>query len=158
MKKAITSGSAEVSGARPGTTRRGRWLNIALWVLQVVAAAVFVMASVPKLTGDPRAVEGFEAIGFGTWFLYLIGILEVAGAVALLIPLLSGLAGLAFVGLMIGAIVIHILFYDGEMVASPAAVLVVVAVIAWGRRQQTARLFKLLTTRGRTTVTTHEAR
>jgi uncharacterized membrane protein YphA (DoxX/SURF4 family) len=157
MKQKSTLRNAEVSGARAArTTREGRGLNIALWVLQVIAAAVFVMASIPKLTADPRAVEGFEAIGFGNWFLYLIGILELAGAVALLIPILSGLAGLALAGLMIGAVTTQVVVFDGEMVAFPAATLVVVAIIAWGRRRQTARLLELLRIRGQATATTHE--
>lgn len=158
MQQTSRPRNTEDSGAHPGTTRRARGLNIALWVLQVVVAAVFVMAAVPKLTSDPRAVAGFQAIGFGDWFRYLIGILEVTGAVALLIPLLSGLAGLAFIGLMIGAVVTQIVVSHGEMVALPAIVLVAVAVIAWGRRRYTARLFELLRTRGRATATTHEPR
>jgi hypothetical protein len=34
-------------------------------VLQVLAAATFVLAAVPKVTSDPLAVAGFDAIAFG---------------------------------------------------------------------------------------------
>jgi uncharacterized membrane protein YphA (DoxX/SURF4 family) len=117
-----------------------RSANVALWVLQVLAAITFAMGGLNKVLGETQTVAGFEKMGMGDWFRYLIGALELAGAAALLIPILAGLAGLAFVGLMIGAIITQATVFDGEMVAIPAAVLVFVAIIAWGRRHSTARL------------------
>lgn len=62
----------------------------------------------------------------------------------MLIPLLSGLVGLAFVGLMIGAVVTTLLMAGPQMVAMPAAVLVLAMIIAWGRRRRTAQLVALV--------------
>jgi uncharacterized membrane protein YphA (DoxX/SURF4 family) len=126
--------------ASSGTARRQRAANVALWALQVVTAAVFVFAALPKILADPQAVAGFEAIGFGVVGMYIIGALELAGAVALLIPRLSGLAGLCFVGLMVGAVITTLLTGGASMVVLPAVVLVLAAVIAWGRRGRTAEL------------------
>jgi uncharacterized membrane protein YphA (DoxX/SURF4 family) len=121
-----------------------RAANVTLWCLQVVTAAVFVFAAVPKVTADPQAVAGFDAMGLGNTGMYLIGTAELAGAVGLLIPVLCGLAALALVGLMIGAVIITVLLFGvGPLVALPAGVLVLVAIIAWGRRRRTARLFAL---------------
>lgn len=125
-------------------TAQRRGVNLALWGLQGLTAAVFVMAAVPKLTANPQAVAGFQALGLGEVGMYLIGALEVAGAVALLIPLLCGLAGLAFVGLMIGAVITTLLMFGVELVATPTAVLVLAAIIAWGRRRRTAQLIELV--------------
>jgi hypothetical protein len=116
-------------------------------VLQALAAATFVLAAVPKVTSDPLAVAGFDAIGFGDWFRYLIGTLEIAGPLPLLIPRLCGLAGLAFVGLMIGAVVTQIVVFDGAFVVPPAITSVIVAIIAWGRRERTAALIASVMTR-----------
>ncbi|MGH3798280.1 MAG: DoxX family protein [Pseudonocardiaceae bacterium] len=127
--------------ARPGGQRRRG--HVALWCLQVLAAGVFVMAAIPKVTADPQAVAGFTALGLGTVGMYIIGALELAGAIALLIPRLAGLAGLAFVALMIGAVLSTLLVLGASLVAMPAAVLVLVAVIAWGRRRSTAALIAL---------------
>jgi uncharacterized membrane protein YphA (DoxX/SURF4 family) len=124
-----------------------RWVNVALWGLQVVVAGVFVMAAVPKLTADPQAVAGFAALGLGTVGMYLIGALEIAGAIGLLIPPLAGLAGWAFVGLMIGAVISTLLVLGSDLVAMPAAVLVLVGIIAWGRRGRTAELIALVRSR-----------
>ncbi|WP_063780918.1 DoxX family protein [Nonomuraea sp. SBT364] len=115
--------------------------SAALWVLQVVAAGWFVMSALAKFGGAEPAASTFEAIGWGDWFRYLVGVLEVAGAVALLVPRLAGLAGLAFVGLMAGAAVTEA-FVSGGGVVLPLALLVVSAVIAWGRRRSTAKLLR----------------
>ncbi len=62
---------------------RGRARNVALWVLQVGAAAMLGMAGFSKLAGAPEMVASFEAIGAGQWFRYLTGALEVGGALLL---------------------------------------------------------------------------
>lgn len=103
---------------------------------------MFVSAAIPKLTADPMAVAGFSAMGLGLMGMYIIGTLEVAGAVALFIPRLAGLAGLAFVALMIDAVVATLLTVGAAMVATPAVVGVLAAVIACGRRRSTAELME----------------
>ena len=129
--------------ARTRTQRRG--VNRALWVLQVLTAGVFVMAALPKLTADPRAVAGFTMMGLGTSGMYIIGALEVLGAIALLIPVLCGLAALAQVALMIGAVVTTLIFFGaGAVLVPPVAVLVVVSLIAWARRRRTVELVTLV--------------
>lgn len=146
MTQAIRAQAITTRIHRPATApvvpRRGA--GLALWGLQTVTAAVFVFAALPKLTADPLAVAGFSAMGFGSVGMYVIGVLEVAGAVALLIPRLAGLAGLAFVALMIGAVVVTVLTMGAAMAALPAVVGVLAAVIAWGRRQRTAELVALV--------------
>jgi uncharacterized membrane protein YphA (DoxX/SURF4 family) len=58
-------------------------MNAALWILQLLGAAMFFTAGYPKLLGDPQAVEGFETIGLGQWFRYLTGLIEVVSAILL---------------------------------------------------------------------------
>lgn len=126
--------------AAPAATL-GRAAHIALWVLQGLTAAFFAFASaMPKLIAHPSAAEGFDKIGYGDWFMYLIGALELAGAIALVIPLLAGVSAVAFIGLMIGAFLYQVTVFDGEYAATPVIVAVVMAVIAWGRRDSFARL------------------
>ena len=123
--------------ASSGTT--GKVLNIVFWVLQVVAAAMFLMAGFSKLSGDPLAVAGFEQIGLGQWFRYLTGTLEVTGALALLTPWFSGVGALLLVAVMIGAVATH-LFRIGGSPLMAILFLVITAIIAWGRRDRTLRL------------------
>jgi uncharacterized membrane protein YphA (DoxX/SURF4 family) len=128
----------------PATTRARR-ADIGLPVLQILLALFFGVASaLPKLIAHPSATEGFDRIGLGGWFMYLIGSLELAGAIALLIPLLSGLAGLAFIGLMTGAFITQVTVFDGENATTPLIVMVLVGLVAWGRRGHTTRLIRLV--------------
>lgn len=113
--------------------------NVALWVLQIGAAATFFGAGLGKLTGDPHMVALFEALGAGSWFRYLTGAIELTGALLLLIPVLSGVGALLLAGVMLGAIATH-LFWVGGSPALPAALLLVVGVVAYGRRERTLRL------------------
>jgi uncharacterized membrane protein len=137
MTQTTTSPAATSSTTVRST---GRGANVALWVLQVLLAAVYVFAAIPKLTADPMAVAGFEMMGLGTTGMYIIGCLEVAGAVALLIPRLTGLAGFCFVALMIGAVISTVIFMGVEMAIVPAVVLVLAAVVAYGRRRSVGEL------------------
>jgi putative oxidoreductase len=110
-------------------------------VLQGLLALTFLLQGVAKLTGAAVAVAVFDQIGAGDWLRYLIGVLELAGAVALLVPRLTGVAGLAFAGLMLGAVATH-LFVLGDSPALPAVLLVLTAVHAWARRDRTAALLR----------------
>lgn len=117
----------------------GKVLNIILWVLQIVAAAMFLMAGYGKLSGDPMMVKVFDTVGLGQWFRYLTGALEVIGAILLLTPWLSGLGALLLAAVMVGAVASHLFVLGGSPMMA-IVLLVVTAIIAWGRRDRTLRL------------------
>jgi putative oxidoreductase len=128
-----------------GTTRetrsasaanRGRAVNVALWILQVLLALQFAMAGLAKVGGDPAMVEMFATIGIGQWFRYVVGALEIAGAVGVLIPRFSGLAALGLVCLMAGAVLTN-LFVLSAGPSLPIFLLAVAALVAWGRWPRT---------------------
>jgi uncharacterized membrane protein YphA (DoxX/SURF4 family) len=79
----------------------------------------------------------FEQIGAGQWFRFLVGVLELAGGIGLLIPRLAAPAAIGLMGLMIGAAFTQaVVLGMPAMVLTPAILFVVLAVIAWGRREQ----------------------
>ncbi|PSL00260.1 DoxX-like protein [Murinocardiopsis flavida] len=125
---------------------RGRGASIGLWLVQVILAVFFIAAAaVPKLIGEETAVTMFRDIGIGQWFRYLVGALEFAGAVGLLVPRLAGLAALGLVGLMVGAFFTQLLILDGGALAlTPLILGLVAAAIAWGRRHEIAALAGVL--------------
>ena len=125
----------------------GRARNIALWLLQVAAAAIFLLAGSMKLSGAPPMVALFGAIGIGQWFRYVTGGLEVLGAVALLVPRASGAGALLLAAVMVGAVATH-LFVVGGSPLTALVLLVITAFIAWSRRARTLELLGL----GRRTV------
>jgi putative oxidoreductase len=113
-----------------------------LWTLQVLLALMFIVASAaPKFAGEAYAVQIFEQIGAGQWFRYVVGALELAGGVGLLVPRLAGLAALGLVGLMIGAGYTQVVVLQNPVfVITPIILGVLAAVVAWGRRDSVARL------------------
>lgn len=107
--------------------RPPRWKSAALWTVRGLLAAAFLSAGGAKIYGAPMMVENFEHIGFGQWFRYLTGILEVIGAITILI---SGVAvfGAALLScIMAGAIATHLLLIGGSAV--PAIVLLILSVV-----------------------------
>ncbi|WP_084956818.1 DoxX family protein [Thermoactinospora rubra] len=116
------------------TRARRKAKTIALWAGQAVLAVQFAMGGAVKLAGDPAMVDMFEAIGAGQWFRYLVGALEVAAAIGLLVPRLCRMAALGLVGLMAGAAVTNIAILHTQPWL-PLALGTVAALIVWGRRR-----------------------
>lgn len=126
---------------RPGTrTAPWRSSNGRAWIGQGVLALLYVMAAAPKLGNDPHTLAEFGRLGIGAAGMHTIGILEVAGAIALLIPRLCGVAALGFVALMSGATSLTLAHIGVANALIPAAFLVAAVVVAWARRDRTAQL------------------
>jgi uncharacterized membrane protein YphA (DoxX/SURF4 family) len=117
-------------------------MNVFLWILQVVLAAMFAMAGVQKAT-QPRDelaarlpwVEDFSA---GT--VRFIGVMELLGSVGLILPAALGIApvltplaatGLAIV--MALAMLAHRRRREPKAIAFNAVLFVLALVIGWGR-------------------------
>lgn len=116
---------------------RGRALTAALWTLQVLLALFFIGGSgLPKLLGDGYAVQLFSDLGAGQWLRVVVGLLEIAGGVGLLVPRLAGLAASCLVVLMIGATGAQLFLLDEGYWYTPVIVGVLLAVVGWTRRAE----------------------
>jgi uncharacterized membrane protein YphA (DoxX/SURF4 family) len=115
--------------------RPARALTIALLVVQLGLALMFLMAGGSKLAGAPAMTGLYDAIGIGQWFRYVTGALEVTGAVLLVIPRVSGLGSALLIPVMLGAITTHLAVLHSSP-AMPLALLVGLAFVTWGRRAQ----------------------
>ncbi len=104
-------------------------------ILQGLLAAAFLAAGGAKLLGVPTLVQLFDQIGAGQWLRIVTGLVEVAGAVALLVPGFAAL-GAAWLGAtMFFAVLTH--FFILHTSALPALVLLALNVlVAWLRRDQ----------------------
>ncbi|MFD4034645.1 DoxX family protein [Streptomyces sp. NPDC058637] len=148
----VTAAAVSPAATAPAATapvtapRRGR--RVALTTARVVLALFFGFSAVAKITAHESAVESFDRMGWSSGAMYVIGGLEMAGAVALLIPLLAGVAAMAFAGLLAGASIVQLTLLDPPNAVMPALLIVVVVLIARDRGERTAELFALL--RGRT--------
>ncbi|HEX6347333.1 DoxX family protein [Umezawaea sp.] len=106
--------------------------DVVLRVVQALLAAYFVYSG--YLLFGPGTIGKFEEIGVGQWLRHLTGVLEVAGAIGLLVPRLCGLAALGLAGVMAGAVTTELFLVSGGDATLPAELLVVSAVVAWFRR------------------------
>lgn len=77
------------------------------WALRLFLALVFVAAGLDKFMG-PMWVRVFNDIGFGQWFRYFTGVVEVLGGVLLLVPRATPVAVPLLVCTMAGAILVHV--------------------------------------------------
>ncbi|MFD0916858.1 DoxX family protein [Pseudahrensia aquimaris] len=114
-----------------------KWIHYVFWTLQVLAALAFLAAGGSKLLGVDRMVSLFASIdsmiGTGQWFRVLTGLIEVGGAVLLLIPGAAWIGATVLAVVMIGAILTHAFLIGGSFV--PALVLLVItSAIAWFHR------------------------
>lgn len=109
--------------------------------LRLVAAAAFLAAGIAKLAGVPMMVEIFGHIGLGQWLRTVTGLVEVTGAIALLIPVSAGPGGLLLAVTMCFAIFIHLFIIGGSPV--PAIVLLLITGgITWLHRASILSLIR----------------
>ncbi len=117
-------------------------MNVFLWILQGLLAAFFLLAGAMKVTQPKeKLVEQMDwAADFSEGSIRVIGSLEVLGALGLIVPPLVGIAPIltpiAAVGLallMISAAVVHYRRSEPQMIVRNVLLLIVAAVVAWGR-------------------------
>jgi putative oxidoreductase len=110
-----------------------------LWVVQAFGAILLLISGLVKLSGAEQVIETFHAVGFGQWFRYVSGLIDFAAAIVLLIPPLAGIGALLLVPMMIAAVLTQLLIVGGSP-ALPSGLLIVVSVVAWGRKETALRL------------------
>ncbi len=102
------------------------------WILAVLLALGF-LAAAAKLTG--AATQTFAHWGYPAWFATLIGILELAGAIGILIPKTTRPAVLGLTVIMFGAVYTHLTNHEGIQVLRPLIFLTVLWLQWWLRQK-----------------------
>ncbi|MFG1211524.1 DoxX family protein [Xanthobacter flavus] len=115
-------------------------INILIWVLRVLMAGLFLFAAFGKLSGQPMMVQEFNAIGLGQWFRYFTGAIEVVGAVALLVPAVSGFAAVLLLLVDIGAFVAQVAILHVDWIHTIVIGAILAALIYLQRANIKARL------------------
>ena len=115
----------------PPARRRRRQL-IALECTELALAAVFFLVGGAKLIGRHDMVELFRSIGVGQWLRYVTGVLEVAGAAFMVIPLASGASAVTLGSVMVAATLIELFVLRRPPIAAMAC-LSAHTYVAWSR-------------------------
>lgn len=108
--------------------------NIASWILAIVLAVVFALAGGVKLAATPPMVAEFAQIGTGQWFRVVTGILEVSGAIGLLVPKFRFWFALQIAVVMVGATGVNLwILHVPALIRLTAILLALTLVLAWVR-------------------------
>ena len=109
--------------------------NISAWVLQVLLALAFLAAAGAKLASVPMLVEEFNLIGLGQWLRYAAAIVEIIGAIVLLVPGFAAYGALWLAITMFFATLAHLFAMHNN--PTPALVLLALNLaVFWLRRYQ----------------------
>jgi putative oxidoreductase len=124
---------SQPAASKPAASKTSLLQAIPGWLLSVLLALIFLAAGSMKLISRPAMVQEFAQVGLGQWFRYFTGILEVAGAICMLVPPLSRWGAVVLAAVMSGAVVAHLTALHSSPVL-PAILLVMVLAVAWLRK------------------------
>ena len=118
-------------------------MNIVLWIIAGLLALAFAGAGLMKLA-QPKEKLAASGMGWTEQFspaaVKAIGALELLAAIGLILPaaldiapILVPIAALGLIALMIGAALTHARRKENPMIGANLLLLVLAAVVAWGR-------------------------
>ena len=120
-------------------------MNIILWIIQILLALLFLFAGGTKLVLSAETMASMASpnqVVLPMWFVRFIGVVEVLGALGLVLPgllrrhqYLTPLAALGLTIIMIGAVVVTTMGDGFAMAITPLVVGLLCAFVAYGRWQ-----------------------
>jgi putative oxidoreductase len=131
-----------LTSKHPLTHGHGGFMNVGLWTCQVILAVIFCMA------GYMKAFTSMESLAMSMpWtedvpmmLVRFIGICELAGAIGILLPDLTGIkprltpmAGIGLTTLMFLALIFHVSRGEYMYVLPPVILGAMAYFVAWGR-------------------------
>ncbi|HEX5009559.1 MAG TPA: DoxX family protein [Planctomycetota bacterium] len=130
---------------QPQTPRSRRLANLRSTVA-LILGVVFLGTGITKLAGMPYIVQTFHEWGYPAWFRIVIGLMETAGGVLVLIPATRILGATLISLVMVGAIGTHVLAGQWGMVPVPIVTLALALLLVSALRPR----FEAFGTVGRT--------
>jgi len=118
-------------------------VNVVLWILAGLLAAVFLAAGVTKVARSKEQLAGSGMAwveDFSPGMVKLIGALEILAGIGVVLPaaldiapVLVPIAALGLVLMMAGAALVHVRRKELNSIAPSLVLLVLAAVLMWGR-------------------------
>jgi uncharacterized membrane protein YphA (DoxX/SURF4 family) len=117
-------------------------MNVVLWIIQGLLAAVFIMAGWGKISSSvaQHIADGHIQPGDAVWPIRMLGVAEWLGCIGITVPWLTGIlpiltpvAAAGFALIMAAGLVIHIRKKEYKMIPLLGAILLLAVVVAVGR-------------------------
>jgi uncharacterized membrane protein YphA (DoxX/SURF4 family) len=110
-------------------------VSVVLWVVQAILAALFALSGLSKLAQqkDKLAEKYTWMSDFSAPMVRVIGALEVAGGIGLVVPVLAPLAATGLAVMMLLAAALHVRRREARGVVVAGVLLALTAFVAWGR-------------------------
>ena len=109
-------------------------MAITVITIQSMLALAFLLTGVTKVMGAKMQVENFEKWRYPQWFRVVTGLVEVVGAIGLIIgiwfPMVAVSAAILLVATMIGAVYTDLFRGDRPKAVAPAILLGMAVVVA----------------------------
>ncbi|KXK28826.1 MAG: DoxX family protein [Bacteroidetes bacterium OLB12] len=116
---------------------------ILFWLARLVAAIIMVQTLYFKFTAAPESVFIFSTVGMEPWGRWLVGFLELVASVMLFIPAAIWLGSILAIGLMAGAVGMHLTLLgievqgDGGQLFIYALVVLICTLYSFWKSRQT---------------------
>jgi len=117
--------------------RSNKLTTATYWFTTGLLALDFLVGGAFQIARSPQAVEGFAHLGYPVYFLSMLGVWKVLGAIALLVPGFPRLKEWAYAGIFFdvtAAVVSVIAVGDGVAPALLPAAFAVLTVASWALR------------------------
>lgn len=98
------------------------------WTLRLIAAGIMLQTLLFKFSAAPESVYIFSAVGMEPWGRIFVGVLELIASILILIPRTTAYGALIGIGVMTGAVFMH-LTRLGIVVLNDSGKLFVMAVV-----------------------------
>jgi putative oxidoreductase len=131
-----------MTGTKPLTEGHDGGINpLRTWLPRVALAMVFLLFGGLKFPEHSMYVRIFDAIGLGEWFRYFTGVVEIGGAVLLLIPRAVAFGVVLLGCTMVGAVSFWLLNRNAFAALVPGVLLLALAGLGWAEvaRSRSAR-------------------
>jgi len=121
-------------------TKKGIAKEVGIWILTLLLVFMFANAGIRKFPESGGWTKMFRHVGFPDWFRILIGVIETAAALLLLVPRTAAYGAVLIIVTMIGALgTVAMTMHGRNMVQGliPASVsLIVAAIVLMARWRQ----------------------
>ena len=114
-----------------------------LWGARIISAIILFQTLFFKFSGSAESVYIFTTVGMEPWGRIGVGIMELIASILLIVPIVSWLGALIAIGLMLGAIGMHLTLLGievqndgGQLFIYAVLVLFCSLYVSWQDREQ----------------------